>query len=227
VAGLLLVSVPVSVVLGFVMANWSAQTSVDSAKARAEAVAQSAAVRISDFVAERRAQIRLVARNDVGELTQPDFNARLVTYFQGQSAFDAMQVYDQAGRSIAVSSPGVDLTPTPTGSTFANSLSVETTGSVTLHGRVGLDWIMTAPIVGSDSKPQGVVVGDLNVAVLGRLINPYGLDVSTGNDQEMHLINAQHLLLYTSAWGVVKVESEIVPMGALSVVAEGRSTRQR
>ncbi len=220
-ASLLLVSVPVSIVLGFVMANWSAQTSADSAKARAEAIAQSAAVRINDFVAERRAQIRSVARNDVGELTQPDFNARLVNYFQGQSAFDAMQVFDRTGRSIAVSSPGVDLSPTPTDSTFANSLSVETMGPVVLHGRVGLDWIMTAPIVGSDSKPQGVVVGDMNVAVLGRLINPYGLDVPTVNDQEMHLINAQHLLLFSSAWGVVKDESEIVPRGALSVVAEG------
>src|ERR1700693_1986575 len=37
VAGLLLVSIPVSVLLGFVVSNWSAQTSIDQAKARAEA----------------------------------------------------------------------------------------------------------------------------------------------------------------------------------------------
>ena len=219
-AGLLLVSVPVSIVLGLVIANWSAQTSVDSAKARAEATAESAAVRISDFVAERRAQIRSVAQDNVDELNGPDLTSRLAAYSVTQSTFVGIQIYDLKGKSIAISAPGVDLSPTPGDSTFGNSLSVETMGPVTLHGRVGLDWIMTAPIVGSDSKPQGVVVGNLNVAVLGRLLNPYGLDVSTVNDQEMHLINAQHRLLYSSTWGVVKDANAFVPLGALTVAAE-------
>ena len=69
----------------------------------------------------------------------------------------------------------MDSQPTPTGRPFANSLSVETLGPIHI-GKVGLDWIMTAPILGPDEKPQGVVVGDLSLAVLGRLLNPYGLD---------------------------------------------------
>ena len=165
VAGVLLVYAPVAIVLGFVMANWSAQTSIDSAKARAEATAQSAAVRINDFVAERRAQLRALAQNNVDELTTPDLTARLIANFQGQSSFSGMQIYDVKGKSIAVTGPYVDISPTPTDSTFVNSLSVETMGPVALHGRVGLDWIMTAPILGSDSKPQGVVAGDFPVQI--------------------------------------------------------------
>jgi methyl-accepting chemotaxis protein len=220
VAGVLLVYVPVAIVLGFVMANWSSQTSVDSAKARAEATAESVAVRINDFVAERRAQLRSLAQNSVDELTTAGLAPSLLANFQSQSSFLSLQIYDHSGKSIAASSPGLDLSPTPTDGTFPNSLSVETMGPVVLHGRVGLDWIMTSPIVGSDSKPQGVVVGDLNVAVLGRLLNPYGLDVSTVNDQEVHLINEQHFLLYSSSWGVLKNENEIVPSGALTVAGE-------
>ena len=220
VAGLLLVSVPVSIVLGFVMANWSAQTSINAAQEAAESTAESTAVRISDFVAERRAQIRTVASNSVDELTAPDLTRTLIAYSQGQSAFDAVQIYDRNGKSLAVTEPGLVLSPTPTDSTFLNSLSVETMGPVVLHGRVGLEWIMTAPIVGTDSKPQGVVVADLNVAVLGRLLNPYGLDVSTANDQETHLINAQHFILYSSSWGVVKDANAIVPLGALTLPGE-------
>jgi hypothetical protein len=216
----LLVSVPVSIVLGFVMANWSAQTSIVSAQARAEATAESAAVRINDFVAERRAQLRSVAQNAVDELKNKDLGSTLDAYFKGQSTFDDIQIYDSNGKSLAVTTPGVQLTPTPTGTSFANSLSVETLGAVVLQGPASLDWIMTAPIVGSDSKPQGVVVGNINVAVLGRLLNPYGLDVSTVNDQEVHLINAQHLLLYSSDWGVVKDKNAIVPLGALTIHAE-------
>ncbi|HVC78728.1 MAG TPA: methyl-accepting chemotaxis protein [Candidatus Micrarchaeaceae archaeon] len=220
VAGVLLVSVPVSIVLGFVMANWSAQTSINSAQATAEATAQSAAVRINDFVAERRAQLRAVAEDNVNELSAPDLSAGLIDYYQGQSTFDGIQIYDRNGKSLAVSSPGLVISPTPTGSTFLNSLSVETTGPVALSGTAGLDWIMTAPIVGTDSKPQGVVVANLNVAVLGRLLNPYGLDVSTVAGQETHLINAQHLLLYSSSWGVLKDENAIVSLGALTVPVE-------
>ena len=109
VAGLLLVYVPVSIVLGFVMANWSSQTSIDSAKARAEATAESAAVRINDFVAERRAQVRSVAQNNVNELNAPDLTTRLVADFQAQSSFDAIQIYGLqwqiAGRFLAGPEP--------------------------------------------------------------------------------------------------------------------------
>src|SRR5258707_13832687 len=54
VAGAMLVSIPTAVILGFVMANWSAQTSIDQAKARAQATAESSAVRVNDFIAERK-----------------------------------------------------------------------------------------------------------------------------------------------------------------------------
>src|ERR1700704_5037371 len=63
VAGLLLVSVPVSVLLGFVMSSWSSQTSIDQAKLRAEASAESAAVRIMDWVGERRGELRHAAQD--------------------------------------------------------------------------------------------------------------------------------------------------------------------
>jgi methyl-accepting chemotaxis protein len=221
VAGLLLVSVPVSILLGLVMSSWSSQTSTDAAKARAEATAESATVRINDFVAERRAQLRSIAQNDVGLLATPDLTVRLMASFNAQSSFDDMQIYDRNAKLIASTDPGLKLSPTPTGSTFANSLSVETLGPVAIRDAQDLDWTMTAPIVGSDSRPQGVVVGNLNVAVLGRLLNPYGLDVSTVADQEMHLVNAQHLLLYSSDWGVVKDESAVISKGTLTLPAEG------
>src|SRR5450759_2790233 len=47
VAGIMLVSIPLSIILGFVISNWSAQTSIDQDKARAEATAESAWFRTS------------------------------------------------------------------------------------------------------------------------------------------------------------------------------------
>jgi methyl-accepting chemotaxis protein len=79
---------------------------------------------------------------------------------------------------------------------------------------------MTAPILGLDEQPQGVMVGDLSLGVLGKLLNPYGMDV-VATDQEVHLVNAQHLLLYSSSWGVIQDEAGEVAHGALKTVAEG------
>ena len=219
VAGLLLVSVPVSILLGLVMSNFGTQNSIEQAKARAESTAQTTAVRVLDWVTERKAQLRAIAQSNVGELSKPGLNARLLDAYRSQGSFDGMQIFNQKGVSVASTDPRVDLsTPSP-GSTFADSLAIETLGPIRLSG-LGLDWRMTAPIVGTDSKAQGVIVGNLNVAVLGRLLNPSGLDSPT-LDREVHLINAQHLILYSSAWGVLKTAEAEVAKGALQTEGEG------
>jgi methyl-accepting chemotaxis protein len=226
VSGLLLVSIPLSIVLGFLMSNWSAQTSISQSKARAEATAESASVRIIDWVAERHAELRHAANESVGELASPDLNARLVTSLSTRSAFDAFQLVDSKGVVVANTRPGVVLSATPTGESFAHSLSVETFGPIHL-GKAGLDWIMTAPVLGPDEQPQGVLVGDLSLGVLGKLLNPYDLELNPygldliATDQEVHIVNAQHLLIYSSAWGVIQDGAGEVAHGALKTVGEG------
>jgi hypothetical protein len=78
VAGVLLVTIPISITRGFVMSNWSTQTSIDQSKANAEATAESAAARIVDWVAERQAELRALALLNIDSLSQPGFQARLV-----------------------------------------------------------------------------------------------------------------------------------------------------
>src|SRR5229473_1854669 len=218
VAGILLVSIPISIVLGLGVDNWNTQTSIDQAKARAEATAESSAVRINDWVAEREAELRQVAADQVGQLSSPSVNANLVASIASHPAFEALQVSDVRGNVVATTR-AVVLSNTPTGADFAHSLSVETLGPIGI-GQVGLDWLMTVPILGPDEKPQGVVVGDLTVTALGRLLNPYGLDNPT-KDQETHLVNAQHLLLYSSDWSTAADDALLLNDGALKLVAEG------
>ena len=211
----MLVSIPTGVILGFVMANWSAQTSIGQAKASAQATAESSAVRINDFMAERKAELRAIAQSDVGEVSKPGLKARLVTAGSAHPSFAILQINDLSATVVASTDRSEELSARPSGSTFANSLSVES------MGQVGPDWIMTAPIVGSDSKAQGVLVGEVFLGVLGRLLNPYGLDTSTVLDQEVHVVNAKHLLVYSSDWGVVANDAAMAAKGALSIQGEG------
>src|ERR1700688_916716 len=94
VAGILLVSIPLSIVLGLVMSTWSTQTSIDQTKARAEATAQSAAVRIEDWVSERQAELRILAQDQAGKLGTSDLQAQLRAAAASHPSFETLQVFD-------------------------------------------------------------------------------------------------------------------------------------
>src|SRR5580765_4180106 len=128
VAGALLVSVPTAVILGFVMANWSAQTSIEQAKSASQRTAASSAVRINDWMAERRAELRVVAQSSVSDLSKPGLNARLTVALTAHPTFEILQVNDVNDAVIASTRPSEEITSTPSGSPFATSLSVETMG---------------------------------------------------------------------------------------------------
>jgi methyl-accepting chemotaxis protein len=219
VALVLLVSIPISVVLGFVTANWSAETSIKQAKTRVVATAEAVGVRINDWVAERKAELKAVADETVGHVDATWLPGRLLASDGSHPAFETVQIFDTTGKRVASTRPGVPLPSYPPGSAFTTSLDYATLGPIQISGGQ-LDWLMTAPIRGSDGVSEGFVMGDLNVAVLGRLLNPYGDEPST-RDQEVHLVNAQHLLVYSSDWGVLANDSEVVAKGILKTLGEG------
>src|SRR6202521_4075066 len=219
VAGILLVSIPLSIVLGFVMATWSAQISIDQTKARAEATAQSAAVRITEWVSERQAELRTLAQDQNEAIASPDLQSQLRSAATSHPFFDELQIFDLKGQVVASSVPGISLSATPSGGTLANSLSVETIGPVVV-AKDGMDWIMTAPILGANEQPLGVVAGNIAVTNLESLLNPYGRNAAINQDQETHIVNAEHLLVYSSAFGPLADESLALAGGALRTPAE-------
>jgi methyl-accepting chemotaxis protein len=220
VAGIMLVSIPLSIVLGLVISNWSAQTSIAQTKARAEATAESAAVRVQDWVSERQAELRALAQEQAGALSTPGLQTHLIAAAPSHPAFETIQIFDAKANLIASSKPDVVISPTPSGATFNNSLSVETVGPIQI-GKDGVEWFMTAPILGPDELPQGVVAGDLNVTALETLLNPYGQDAVIGQDQETHIVNAAHLVVYSSAWGPLVDDAAALAKGSLKTHAEG------
>src|SRR5260370_16653299 len=77
VAAMLLVTIPLFVTLGVVIQSWSTQTSIAQAKTLAEATAQSAAVRITDWVEERQAELQILTKNHPGALPAPYIKTQL------------------------------------------------------------------------------------------------------------------------------------------------------
>src|SRR6266851_8571809 len=64
VAGLLLVSIPTSILLGILMARWNTQALIDQVQIRSEVAAESASDRTSLWVAARKAELRQLALDE-------------------------------------------------------------------------------------------------------------------------------------------------------------------
>src|SRR5260370_9730363 len=172
---MLLVRMPVFVTVGVVIQSWSTQTRIAQAKTLAEATAQSAAVRITDWVEERQAELQILAQNQVGALAASDVESQLRAAGPSHPSFESLQVFDAKGAIVGSSAPGTPLSATPSAATFANSLSVETIGPVQI--KVGeLICVATAPILGPDEQPLRAVAGDPDLTALQALLHPYGKD---------------------------------------------------
>ncbi|GAC1672186.1 MAG: hypothetical protein PVS3B2_13980 [Candidatus Dormibacteraceae bacterium] len=219
VAGVLLVSIPISIALGLVTSNWSTQTSIGQAKARATATAEAVGVRVNDWVAERKAELRAVADESIGHVAATWLQDRLVTADGSHPAFESMQIFNAQGKVVASTRPGVVLPQAPAGPAFVTALDYATISPIQLSAGQ-LHWLITAPIRAADGVSEGMVVGDLKVVSLGLLLNPYG-DEPSARDQEVHVVNAQHLLVYSSDWGVLPNNAAVVAKGILKISAEG------
>jgi methyl-accepting chemotaxis protein len=219
-AGALVVSIPVSVFLGFLVSNWSAQTSIDQATARSEIAAENAAVRISDWLTERRADLQGIALAEVGHVGSPT-----ATDMLGSPAahpdFATIEVVDPTGAVVAISGADSGL-QMGTSSTASQRLQVQTIQPVQKDPS-GVTWIVTAPIIGPGEKSQGFVAGNLYVSVLGRLLSPASVKDELGKE-EVHVADSQGLVVYSSDWGVVTDNNGILAKGGLTVRAEATIT---
>ena len=220
VAGVLLVSIPLTIVVGLVMSNSSTQASLDEAKNRSELAADNAAVRITDWVSERKAELRRVALSEVGHIgTAPTARAMLGTS-AAHPDFATLEVVDRAGALVATTRPDSGL-QLGTSSAATQRLQLETVQPIQKDPS-GVTWIMTAPIIGPDNESQGFVAGNLNVSVLGRLLSGGGSRDQFDNGEEVHVADAQRFILYSLDWGVVPDNDSIIAKGGLGLKAEGR-----
>jgi methyl-accepting chemotaxis protein len=217
-AGSLLVSLPVVAVLGLMTFDQGVQISTEAATARTQATAEATAVRIGAWLGERKAELRQIAQDATNRIGQRDLSAIAARPADADPAFKAIEIVNATGKVILASAQDAGLSDAPVTS-FTNSLSIESIQPIHSVG-AGLLWIMTAPIIGADGKTQGVVAGDLNVAALSTLLDPYGRAAGSSSKQEIHVANGGHFLIYSSDWGDIRSDQAMVTKGAMTSKAE-------
>ena len=217
VAGIMLVSIPLSVILGFVISNWSVQTSIEQAKARSAVSAANSAVRITDWIDERKAELRRVAMSEVGHVSSSSAAKDMLGTSAAYLGFATVEVIDPGGAIVATTRPNSRLqfgaTSTPT-----QRLQVETSQPIQ-QDPSGVTWIITAPIIGPKEVSQGFVAGDLYIPTLGRLLNGGSAQDQVDNAEEIHISNTRGFIVYSSSWGVLPDNNSILTKGGLSLRA--------
>jgi methyl-accepting chemotaxis protein len=211
-AGSLLISLPLMASLGALMYAQGLQSSAREAGLQTQASATTTADRIEQVISGSQAYLAQLAREAVapagrrGPLGKPLENA-------SDPAFEAIDIVDATGALVAATADNADLKAVGQTGWFGQALYIATEHEIS-NGVTELNWIITAPIVGSNGASQGAVVGDLKVAQLSALLG------SPGSDGEVHIANGEHLLVISSAWGSLVSDDGLPALGALTTKAE-------
>jgi methyl-accepting chemotaxis protein len=211
-AGSLLISLPAMVILGALMFGEGLQWSTDAAKAASASSAEDLATRIGVWLTLPQAHLAGLARESIVPAGHRFANAPNIVNATN-SFFDSIEVVDPKGNVLAATTTDPDLQGVGSATWFTKALSAATVQPIG-RGKSGLVWIMSAPIVGLDGMSQGAVFGDLNVSGLSDVLGP------SAPDQEVHLVNSEHLLVFSSDWGPLSSDAGVAAKGALRIKAE-------
>jgi methyl-accepting chemotaxis protein len=216
-AGSLAVSIPLLMALGIGLTYLSGQQITQSATDQAGVNAGSAAIALTDWVGERQRELSQVARSVQDKVDRPG----LATSIQGLGSvypnFKVLEIVNRDGANVATTSAGGALDAS-TAPWFAAGLLKPTAESIS-KAAGGLEWVMTAPIIGTDNVSQGVVVGSLQISSLGPQLREF--DPGVNDPVEIYLVDAQGLLLFSSEWVGVTDTSAMLAKGALRVRDSG------
>ncbi|HXC79096.1 MAG TPA: methyl-accepting chemotaxis protein [Candidatus Acidoferrum sp.] len=211
-AGSLLISLPLMAILGVLMYAQGLQSSAQEAGLQTQASATATAGRIEQWITQSEEYIAQLAR----EATAPDGRpGPISTSLENASDpdFESIALVNAAGTALSMTTANADLQVVGQAAWFGQALFIATEHPIS-NGATGLVWIISAPIIGASGTSQGAVVGDLDVAQLSSL-----LGTVTAN-QEVHVVNVDHLLVISSDWGLLTTEAGLDAKGALSTKAE-------
>jgi hypothetical protein len=220
VAAMLLVSLPLMVLLAVLLTSQASASLTAAGEAKGVAVARAVALRVEDWLTGRRDSLTVLAGSTADRMGSPATASDLVTLDKSSADFTLLEVTDLSGAVLASSRPGVglDLTGQDWFRAAAGGKPVVTSP---VQSGDHIQWVIAQPVVGGTGQPVGVVIGQLNPAVLADLLNP---ELDQGST--VVAVDAQHRLLYDTAMGKVADDSALLAAGMLRTTVDNAAVRQ-
>src|SRR5258705_3060337 len=208
VVGVLVASLPISVMLAVVLTRKSSTSLTWAAGHGSEGVSRAVALRVEDWLSERKENMATIAAAATGRLADPATAALITSIDRTYADYHIIEVTDLAGRVTAASRPQGQFDPSSQ-EWFRTAASGQPVLTSLTEEDGGLHWHVAQPILGPDGRPQGVVVGDLDEAILAELLDP---ELAQG--EEVIAVDKDHHLVYDTSMGKVDAAA-LLAKGAL------------
>jgi methyl-accepting chemotaxis protein len=220
-AAMLVVSLPMMVVLAVLLTTKASSSLTDAAQRKGISVARAVALRVEDWLSERRESLTVVAQTAAtGRLNATQTVAELAKIDKTYADYSLLEITDLTGKVTATSWPGASVA-TAGQSWFPTAAAGHSvvTSPVLRDGRI--QWILAEPIRGAGGRVQGVAVANLDPVVLAELLNP---ELDEGD--AVVAVDSQHRLIYDTAMGKVADDAALLAAGSLSTTIDNAATRR-
>jgi methyl-accepting chemotaxis protein len=220
VAGMLLVSVPLLIVLAVLLTTGASSNLTSAAQGKGVSVARAVALRVEAWLAERRADMKIVA-GTVPQLDEAATAALLARISKADGSYSRIEITDLAGKTLASSNTGSG--PEPIGQDwFRTAVSGHPVLTSVVQESGRLDWIVAQPVLDANGRPRAVVIGQLKLAVLADLLNP---ELERGS--EVVVVDSKHRLIYdTDDISASSDDTALLAAGVLSTIVDNAATRK-
>jgi methyl-accepting chemotaxis protein len=219
VAATLLVSVPMMVVLAFLLTSATSASLTSAAEGRSTSLARSTTLHLEDWLSERQEHLMVIALQASEQLDETRIRKSLTGVAKTYHDYDLIEITDLEGKVLA-STPS-KTRPVTVGRDWFTTVS-EGEPVLTSLVRRGdhIEWVMAQPILGADGAPVGVVVADLNVMKLAELLDP-----ELTKDVEVMAVDAKRSLVFdTEMIGDVSDDAELIEAGVLGSAVDNAAT---
>jgi methyl-accepting chemotaxis protein len=206
-AGVLAASLPVMIVMAALLSQRATENLTTSVQDAAHDVARGAALRMDDWVFARQEDLLRLAASLQVRLNDRSLGPELARLAKVYDDFTDLEVLDLKGNVIT--STGA-LEFDPSSAAWYRKAQAEAVISPISRDSGGLHWFTTQPVLGADGRPGAVLVGEIDPSLLGEVL----IDVDPGAATELHAVDANRLLIYSSSWGQLDL-AQMANRGAL------------
>jgi methyl-accepting chemotaxis protein len=195
-AGVLAASLPVMILMAALLSQRATENLTNSVQDAAHDVARGAALRMDDWIFARQEDLLRLAASLQVRLNDRSLGPELTRVAKAYDDFADLEILDLKGGVI--SSTG-NLEFDPSSATWYRKAQAEAVISPITRDGSGLHWFTSQPMLGADGRPSAVLVGEIDPSLLAEVL----IDVDPGATTELHAVDPNRLLIYSSSWGQI------------------------
>ncbi len=208
IAGFLIIAIPIAIILSAALTAEAARSLTAETQDSVSNLAIGAALRMNTWLDARQDDMLWAAEllpanpsNGSDPIVQ-----RITTKLTDE--FDSLAAFDASGKALFTWG-AADTNPTAE-DWFQQSLKQPMITPIRVRSNVVV-WSVTAPVPADVKSQAAVVIGDLRVDRLSAVLTDFGL----AGDNEVHVVDPNHKLVYSSTWGSIADDATLIGKGLL------------